>query len=468
MNDCAEILSGFPGSEADFKYDFAIDILLITENEKELETFIYKAVRKENFTGSFIKIPKYTISKYDKYPKNLQKLIVKKYTLIAENPGNSVSRFDYDRILRFLKGKIPRKQSKEIYEQYLLSCPPSSGGCSGWNAYWAYAYLYHHGGIIPESCFPYRASDRISCSEKCNDWEEKLLPITDYGSLRDPDRDYLKKMIVDFGPVVAEMTVYSDFHSYRGGIYKHLGEEPISDINHQVVIIGYDDNAQCWICKNSWGTNWGERGFFRIAYGDCQIEHYIVYANFSPVIPNADGPYYGKTGEAIKFDGGKSYSLLNPIINYTWDFGDGSYGYGKYVQHAYSNEGKFYVRLTIRDKKGNEGKYITKAYIDNSPPNLEIKRPKKRYVYLFNEERRTISIGTIIIGNITISASAEDKLSGLDKIDLYIDNHLVTTTGEQLEWNWQDANFGFHVLEIRAFDIVGNKASYKIKVFTWM
>ena len=118
MNDCAEILSGFPGSEADFKYDFAIDILLITENEKELETFIYKAVRKENFTGSFIKIPKYTISKYDKYPKNLQKLIVKKYTLIAENPGNSVSRFDYDRILRFLKGKIPRKQSKEIYETH--------------------------------------------------------------------------------------------------------------------------------------------------------------------------------------------------------------------------------------------------------------------------------------------------------------------------------------------------------------
>lgn len=355
----------------------------------------------------------------------------------------------------------------DLSEQYLLSCPSNSGGCSGWNAYWAYLYLYYHGGAIPEDCFPYTANDRIPCSEKCSNWREKLLPITGYGSLANPDRDYLKKMIVNFGPVVAEMAVYSDFGFYKGGVYKHPGEEPVKDINHQVVIVGYDDSQHCWICKNSWGTNWGENGWFRIAYGDCQIEHYIVYANFSPAIANADGPYYGKTGEKIKFDGEKSYSMVADIINYTWNFGDGSYGYGKYVYHAYSKEGRYYIRLTITDEKGNKGTYKTNAYIDNTPPNLEIKRPKKQYIYLFNEERCNIPIGTIIMGNITISAFAEDEISGLDRIELYIDNLLVNKS-KQLEWNWQDGAFGFHILGVKAFDMAGNEADDRIVVFTWM
>jgi hypothetical protein len=34
-----------------------------------------------------------------------------------------------------------------------------------------------------------------------------------------------------------------------------------------VSCVGYDDNQGCWICKNSWGTGWGESGFFQIAYG---------------------------------------------------------------------------------------------------------------------------------------------------------------------------------------------------------
>jgi hypothetical protein len=38
------------------------------------------------------------------------------------------------------------------------------------------------------------------------------------------------------------------------------------------LFVGYDDTQGCWICKNSWGSAWGESGFFRIAYGQCGIE----------------------------------------------------------------------------------------------------------------------------------------------------------------------------------------------------
>jgi C1A family cysteine protease len=37
-------------------------------------------------------------------------------------------------------------------------------------------------------------------------------------------------------------------------------------------IIGYDDDAAVWIGKNSWGLDWGEEGFFQIAYGECAID----------------------------------------------------------------------------------------------------------------------------------------------------------------------------------------------------
>ena len=39
-----------------------------------------------------------------------------------------------------------------------------------------------------------------------------------------------------------------------------------------MAIIGYDDAQRCWIAKNSWGTEWGAGGFFRIGYGEVGID----------------------------------------------------------------------------------------------------------------------------------------------------------------------------------------------------
>ena len=42
-------------------------------------------------------------------------------------------------------------------------------------------------------------------------------------------------------------------------------------------MIGYDDSKTCWIAKNSWGTGWGESGFFHIAYGECGIDSKVLF-----------------------------------------------------------------------------------------------------------------------------------------------------------------------------------------------
>lgn len=62
------------------------------------------------------------------------------------------------------------------------------------------------------------------------------------------------------------MNIYNDFYSYSGGIYSHT--TGAFEGSHFVLIIGYDDTNQYFIAKNSWGTYWGESGFFKIAYSE--------------------------------------------------------------------------------------------------------------------------------------------------------------------------------------------------------
>jgi C1A family cysteine protease len=61
-----------------------------------------------------------------------------------------------------------------------------------------------------------------------------------------------------------------------GLLQLHLGRVPprLRSLagGHCICVVGYSDTDSCWICKNSWGTGWGESGFFRIRYGDCGID----------------------------------------------------------------------------------------------------------------------------------------------------------------------------------------------------
>jgi hypothetical protein len=74
----------------------------------------------------------------------------------------------------------------------------------------------------------------------------------------------IKDALVNYGPLVTTFNVYADFFGYDGGIYSYTSGAYQG--GHAVLIVGYDDANSCFIVKNSWGTWWGEAGFFRIAY----------------------------------------------------------------------------------------------------------------------------------------------------------------------------------------------------------
>uniref|UniRef100_A0A1B0DH06 Peptidase C1A papain C-terminal domain-containing protein n=1 Tax=Phlebotomus papatasi TaxID=29031 RepID=A0A1B0DH06_PHLPP len=80
------------------------------------------------------------------------------------------------------------------------------------------------------------------------------------------------------------MRVYRDFFSYSGGIYKHSQSDSEPSGFHSVRIVGWGEEQEgysvtkYWIAANSWGTWWGENGYFRILRGtnECEIENYVL------------------------------------------------------------------------------------------------------------------------------------------------------------------------------------------------
>ena len=286
----------------------------------------------------------------------------------------------------------------DLSEQYLMSCGPGHGCGGGWaNA--SFQWMIESGGALPESCFPYQASNG-SCDEKCADWENYLLPVKEYWTADHPSDDEIKQALIDYGPLVADTAVYDDWYSYRGGVYIHpqMPDESENDINHQPVIVGYNDEEECWIIKNSWGKYWGEntyglndneKGYIRIRYGHCFIGT-AIHGVVSDVVRGND------TGR--------------PIVDLT-----------------YPQEGWLYLFDT---------------------PIKEVSFGRTKVVGALSLQ---VEANDIVV--------EEQDVTGIDYVEFYIDGvSQYTDTEPPYTWTLK-RNLGFHEIKILAFDGAGNPSN---------
>lgn len=76
----------------------------------------------------------------------------------------------------------------------------------------------------------------------------------------------MKKEIFARGPISCGIYSTPLFHDYEGGyIYSESGYPAFS--NHIISVVGWgvsEDGTEYWIGRNSWGTYWGEHGFFKV------------------------------------------------------------------------------------------------------------------------------------------------------------------------------------------------------------
>jgi C1A family cysteine protease len=184
---------------------------------------------------------------------------------------------------------------------------------SGW---WRSGGLdaYRDIGIADDACFPY-VSGNTACSP-CANAQSRLTKITGWHYLNTAAD--MKTWLSTRGPLVTGFTVYDDFMHYTGGVYSPTSSTSLG--GHCVCAVGYDDINQCWICKNSWGTGWGEGGFFRIGYGQCGIDYNmlavdgVISKNFkSSYVP--PGKYLG-VGDFVASSNRKYFAIMQGDGNF--------------------------------------------------------------------------------------------------------------------------------------------------------
>jgi len=86
----------------------------------------------------------------------------------------------------------------------------------------------------------------------------------------------VQKLIMAGGPVETAFTVYSDFENYAGGIYHHVSGGMAG--GHAVKIVGWgvENGVKYWKVANSWNPHWGEKGYFRIKFGEGGIDSNVI------------------------------------------------------------------------------------------------------------------------------------------------------------------------------------------------
>lgn len=161
--------------------------------------------------------------------------------------------------------------------QALINCG-NAGSCNGGDSAAAFAYV-HKNGIPDVTCQQYQAqnmecSDINTCKncapggagcEAVPKGDYPAITISEYGGVRGDEN--IMAEIMARGPVAAYIDA-NCIEDYTGGINKYDTCRRMT--NHAIQLNGWgtENGTDYWIGRNSWGTYWGEHGFFRIVRGD--------------------------------------------------------------------------------------------------------------------------------------------------------------------------------------------------------
>jgi len=184
-----------------------------------------------------------------------------------------------------LEGQHFKKAGKlvSLSEQQLVDCSKKEGnkGCQGGLMDNGFKYIIKNKGIDTEMSYPYKAKNGKRCEFKEADIGATMTSFTD---VKRGSEEALAEALNTIGPISVAMDAgHMSFQHYRTGIYKEPKCSSVK-LDHGVLAVGYgSDEGDYWIVKNSWGTVWGDKGYFKLARNDHNMCGLATQASY-PVV----------------------------------------------------------------------------------------------------------------------------------------------------------------------------------------
>jgi cathepsin L len=199
---------------------------------------------------------------------------------------------------------IRNHQLIDVSEQYIVDCATynngdDAGGCGGGWHEGVFEYMISHGvgaeTSLHDSGADHTCDASISAPYRAVAWNyvDTPAPASGFGDSI-PTVESLKQALCAHGPLAVAVLATSNFQAYSGVV--NVFNESLPDstltytwdgnhlkyhaINHDVLLIGWDDSKHAWLIKNSWGTLWGtnagvgavtDKGYMWIDYNSNNI-----------------------------------------------------------------------------------------------------------------------------------------------------------------------------------------------------
>ncbi|RWR96989.1 thiol protease SEN102-like protein [Cinnamomum micranthum f. kanehirae] len=161
--------------------------------------------------------------------------------------------------------QIRTQELVSLSEQELVDCDITDNhGCNGGLMDYAFEFIKRNGGITMEKNYPY-AGEQGSCSSSKEN--SRVVTIDGHEDVPKDDEDALMKAVANQPVSVAIEASGRAFQFYSEGVFTG---ECGTDLDHGVAAVGYGttvDGTKYWIVKNSWGVEWGEKGYIRMERG---------------------------------------------------------------------------------------------------------------------------------------------------------------------------------------------------------
>jgi len=183
---------------------------------------------------------------------------------------------------------LKTKQLVSFSEQEFVDCSVSNKGCNGGWPFSALSDILSHeqGQVDTENGYPYKAKNQ-QCAFSSSSVGGKYTGYQSYckvGTNPCSESDMMN-LLYNYGPLSACLDATPMQH-YKSGVDTATGCNA-NNIDHCITIVGYGsaNGQQYWKIKNSWGTTWGEQGYYRLIRGGggvgvCGINRVITLPKF--------------------------------------------------------------------------------------------------------------------------------------------------------------------------------------------